>query len=175
MGRAGRDCAWSSLTGALRASYRCQKSHPCGFCRTPFGSEISPQANETKKPPACGGFFVSYGAPGEIRTPDLMVRSHALYPTELRARIELTVDRWRPERKSRAILASIVQFHSSIVGTRRDAAVSDPSTANRRRVNLLAKWRRERDSNPRWAFDPYTLSRGAPSTTRPSLRGRPAN
>jgi hypothetical protein len=41
-------------------------------------------------------------------------------------------------------------------------------------------WRRERDSNPRRAFDPYTLSRGAPSTTRPSLRrdqtcqGRPA-
>src|SRR5690606_35845900 len=30
--------------------------------------------------------------------------------------------------------------------------------------------RRERDSNPRRAFDPYTLSRGAPSTTRPSLR-----
>src|SRR6185369_3146377 len=27
-----------------------------------------------------------FGAPGEIRTPDLMVRSHALYPTELRAR-----------------------------------------------------------------------------------------
>jgi integrase len=33
-------------------------------------------------------------------------------------------------------------------------------------------WRRERDSNPRRAFDPYTLSRGAPSTTRPSLRSR---
>ena len=32
-------------------------------------------------------------------------------------------------------------------------------------------WRRERDSNPRRAFGPYTLSRGAPSTTRPSLRG----
>src|ERR1700730_11157652 len=32
------------------------------------------------------------------------------------------------------------------------------------------KWRRERDSNPRWAFGPYALSRGAPSTTRPSLR-----
>ena len=31
-------------------------------------------------------------------------------------------------------------------------------------------WRRERDSNPRRAFDPYALSRGAPSTTRPSLR-----
>ena len=33
---------------------------------------------------AVSGCF--YGAPGEIRTPDLVVRSHALYPTELRAR-----------------------------------------------------------------------------------------
>jgi hypothetical protein len=35
------------------------------------------------------GFFSSkenYGAPGEIRTPGLLVRSQALYPTELRAR-----------------------------------------------------------------------------------------
>jgi hypothetical protein len=28
----------------------------------------------------------NYGAPGEIRTPGLLVRSQALYPTELRAR-----------------------------------------------------------------------------------------
>jgi hypothetical protein len=28
----------------------------------------------------------SYGAPGEIRTPGLLVRSQALYPAELRAR-----------------------------------------------------------------------------------------
>ena len=32
------------------------------------------------------------------------------------------------------------------------------------------KWRRERDSNPRRAFNPYSLSRGALSTTQPSLR-----
>ena len=31
-------------------------------------------------------------------------------------------------------------------------------------------WRRERDSNPRWAFGPYSLSRRAPSATRSSLR-----
>src|SRR5579883_40529 len=43
------------------------------------------------------------------------------------------------------------------------------SAANGVRSSVL-KWRRERDSNPRRAFDPYTLSRGAPSTTRPSLR-----
>src|SRR5271156_7173570 len=36
--------------------------------------------------------------------------------------------------------------------------------------NLRNAWRRGRDSNPRWAFDPYALSRGAPSTTRPPLR-----
>ena len=36
--------------------------------------------------------------------------------------------------------------------------------------NLPNVWRRGRDSNPRRAFDPYALSRGAPSTTRPPLR-----
>src|ERR1051325_2165709 len=30
-------------------------------------------------------------------------------------------------------------------------------------------WRRERDSNPRYPFEVHTLSRRAPSTTRPSL------
>ena len=29
--------------------------------------------------------FLLFGAPGEIRTPDLLVRSQTLYPTELRA------------------------------------------------------------------------------------------
>ncbi len=45
------------------------------------------------------------------------------------------------------------------------------------RVRLVARfclwqndmWRRGRDSNPRWAFNPYSLSRGAPSATRPPL------
>jgi hypothetical protein len=35
-------------------------------------------------------------------------------------------------------------------------------------INLY--WRSRRDSNPRYAFDVYTLSRRAPSTTRPLLR-----
>src|ERR1700691_518036 len=43
---------------------------------------------------------------------------------------------------------------------------------DRLRWREKGNWRRERDSNPRRAFDPYTLSRGAPSTTRPSLRER---
>src|SRR6185369_3790432 len=35
------------------------------------------------------GFFVN-GAPGEIRTPDTLVRSQVLYPAELRARVKDT-------------------------------------------------------------------------------------
>src|SRR5690606_37425392 len=34
----------------------------------------------------------------------------------------------------------------------------------------LRIWRRGRDSNPRYAFGVYTLSRRAPSTARPPLR-----
>ncbi len=38
----------------------------------------------------------NHGAPGEIRTPGLLVRSQALYPTELRAQIEqLGRNTWR--------------------------------------------------------------------------------
>ena len=33
------------------------------------------------------GILGNIGAPGEIRTPDLLVRSQALYPTELRAHL----------------------------------------------------------------------------------------
>jgi hypothetical protein len=109
------------------------------ICYVPirFGSSQSQPANEMKKAPSMGPFFISYGAPGEIRTPDLMVRSHALYPTELRARIA----------------KHFVSFEAAL-----------------RQILSVPNWRRERDSNPRWAFDPYALSRGAPSTTRPSLR-----
>ena len=40
-----------------------------------------------KRGPLRGAPFRFTGAPGEIRTPDLLVRSQTLYPTELRARI----------------------------------------------------------------------------------------
>ena len=36
-------------------------------------------------------------------------------------------------------------------------------------LNSKTKWRRERDSNPRYPVRVYTLSRRAPSTTRPPL------
>ena len=53
-------------------------------------------------------------------------------------------------------------------GSRFGSTPQERDTKSRNRRGKY--WRRERDSNPRRAFDPYTLSRGAPSTTRPSLR-----
>src|ERR1700704_3928005 len=53
---------------------------------------------------------------------------------------------------------------------RRDIGDDDGRRKNKCSMGLRKNWRRERDSNPRRAYDPYTLSRGAPSTTRPSLR-----
>ena len=54
--------------------------------------------------------------------------------------------------------------------TLRVRTCSAPSSGKRVSENPLPEgWRRERDSNPRYAFGIYTLSRGAPSTTRPSL------
>ncbi len=50
------------------------------------------------------------------------------------------------------------------------ASAKSREPADGRQPACKTIWRRERDSNPRWAFDPYTLSRGAPSTTRPPLR-----
>ena len=38
---------------------------------------------------------------------------------------------------------------------------------------VVPKWRSGWDSNPRYAFDVYSLSRRAPSTTRPPLRMHP--
>ena len=67
-------------------------------CRTPdrqeqeceyrLGVDLMEQKSRHK-----AGFFVPYGAPEEIRTPDLLVRSQTLYPVELRApaRCRLTV------------------------------------------------------------------------------------
>ncbi len=39
------------------------------------------------------------------------------------------------------------------------------------RAPVKSRWRRGRDSNPRWGISPYSLSRGAPSAARPPLRG----
>ena len=51
------------------------------------GGEYGRQ-NEKKALPQKCLFFMCLGAPGAIRTPDPLVRSQVLYPTELRARCQ---------------------------------------------------------------------------------------
>ena len=45
------------------------------------GNTLNDANNKT---PAFSWGFLLFGAPGEIRTPDQVVRSHLLYPAELR-------------------------------------------------------------------------------------------
>ena len=58
----------------------------------------------------------------------------------------------------------------------RRVLIIPPSPEHTKKATLRAAffgmWRRERDSNPRYAINVYTLSRRAPSTTRTSLRKR---
>ena len=49
------------------------------------------------------------------------------------------------------------------------AAAKGGKSAGNGVPGFIPKWRRGWDSNPREAFDLYSLSRGAPSTTRPPL------
>jgi hypothetical protein len=102
-----------------------------------------------------------FGAPGEIRTPGLLVRSQALYPTELRAQGA----RILPQR----LPISIPAAHAGGSSGRCTKSFTYVSRALGYGASAHL-WRRGRDSNPRRAFDPYALSRGAPSTTRPPLR-----
>ncbi len=63
------------------------------ICRTPsFAAHgnsgvlnLSGKSRKQKRPAEDSWPFCLRGAPGEIRTPDLLVRSQTLYPTELRA------------------------------------------------------------------------------------------
>ena len=75
-----------------------------------------------------------------------------------------------PDRQAGAFSAS--RFH--LAGARRADFVRFAHCAGGRRAKpaswqALIPWRTERDSNPRYAINVYSLSRGAPSATRPPV------
>ena len=55
----------------------------------PFGAKVLPMAPVRAVTYVTGMDPRGFGAPGEIRTPDPLVRSQVLYPAELRARNQL--------------------------------------------------------------------------------------
>ena len=52
----------------------------------PFGPKVLPMSSVRSVTHVSGLDPEKYGAPGAIRTPDLLLRRQALYPAELRAR-----------------------------------------------------------------------------------------
>jgi hypothetical protein len=78
-------CAWVRASGRVQSNALRQQAMPAGrvriFC---FSGVLSLRARIDKSPLARALIF---GAPGEIRTPDHLVRSQVLYPAELRAQI----------------------------------------------------------------------------------------
>ena|GEM_PF-3536690 len=97
------------------------------------------------KKPAKAGFFISGGERGI--TPGIL-------PFALRAALKRVQNRSR--RFCRTLLSGSHPLYSGYKKTGKS--------------RFLYIWRRERDSNPRYAINVYTLSRRAPSATQPSLQ-----
>ena len=114
------------------------------------------------KPSALPSWATSryYGAPEGIRTPDLLVRSQTLYPTELRAHNPRTISR-----KLNTSREYIKNGGSS--GNRTsDTGIFSPLLY---RLSYEAKWRSQRDSNPRssaWQADVLTSCTMRPNWLR---------
>jgi hypothetical protein len=72
--RSSRGAARSALSGTALSPARLEPQSP------------PPHQTPRKNAPRPGGPMAFFHAPGWIRTSDLMLRRHALYPTELRAR-----------------------------------------------------------------------------------------
>lgn len=113
------------------------------------------------------GFFLLYGAPGRIRTSDPQVRSLVLYPTELRAReaeTKLCQPRWDWSIPF-AYPGDIFRFRSAVRRKR------DPDEPDRMRAHGNATVAESEGFEPSMELlTPYSLSRGAPSASRATLR-----
>jgi hypothetical protein len=93
------------------------------------------------------------GAPGEVRTPDLVLRRHTLYPSELRARSLHPVEFPGQLAKPRFSLAA--SFHSTSVSAFilpcfQDTSKSNPNRNRRKRNQELALSSRAPDFSLAW-------------------------
>ncbi len=126
---------------------RPQREHSaCALCRESPGRAISSRGRG--------------GADGKVD----MARGRDRLETRLRLA-------FRPAARAPAAVPIAARLVESALA-RRILIRSSPTAIQKKRPRSgpFYVWRRERDSNPRWAFDPYSLSRGAPSASRPPLR-----
>ena len=80
-----------SMTGGRACESQWRPRRCCDDTRpTKVSRGLAEAAGGVGGPPSLMDFIEEFGAPGEIRTPDHLVRSQVLYPTELRARFGTT-------------------------------------------------------------------------------------
>ena len=136
---------------------------------------VLPRELTNKKAPAPAGAeaLIFSGAPREIRTPGLLIRSQTLYPAELVARMRLNlIADFGVYVKSFFAIAGIPLAGIPHFGHPQGAPLQDPS----RTLFAIFEWRRGRDSNPRYRLTPYTRLAGERlQPTRPPLRTYPTN
>ena len=118
--------------------------HPLDRSAHRAGSAAFPRGRKTKKPTR--GLAFSGGAPGRIRTSDPQVRSLVLYPTELRAQKRNYAEPLGARQRKISDSVQVCRVSPQVAETEG----FEPS------MELLT---------------PYSLSRGAPSASRASLRG----
>ena len=135
--------------------------------------------NQKERPSIGGPFCV--GAPGRIHSPTSSAHpcgAHFVRPNRLRRFVEpqpCGLQRFENLREAQNENAPI-KGAFSFCGAPGRIRTSDRLVRSQvlypaeLRAHCLIVWRRERDSNPRRAINPYSLSRGALSTTQPSLR-----
>ena len=109
--------------------------------------------------------FAQYGAPGEIRTPDPQVRSLVLYPAELRARSR------RSMTEPLQIVKPFDAFSASDFVVETTERRNHPQTKAAPGRPSLQLAETEGFEPSMELLTPYSLSRGAPSASRASLRG----
>jgi hypothetical protein len=89
-----------------------------------------------------------FGAPGMIRTPDLLIRSQTLYPTELRAHVVSDRLGRLAEREGFEPSMQVLPTYSLSRGA---PSAARPPLLDASRWRARTVWRRVRDSNPRTA------------------------
>ena len=122
-------------------------------------------------------FISKYGASGRIRTSDRSVRSRVLYPAELRMHREIVLQGLNQTTRKCQELTRLALRRSPILFISKYGASGRIRTSDRSvrsRVLYPAELRMHRKMAVRRGFEPrmqlltaYSLSRGAPSASRP--------
>src|SRR5581483_1926413 len=165
-------CGQASLCALSRCAvhrYLRRAAHPPRYSRDCPGSRLVVWC-PGRREPRCHRL-----APVE---PDRLVHPRAVDPLDgqglPRPEIQAAARRGDRRRLGPPYRLSITEWTSDKVDKRGPSCPAQGFHRVTLETRTCSGWRRERDSNPRYPCEVYTLSKRAPSATRPSLRQRRA-